>query len=227
MRISKHNRRWPSPPVKSSSSKTAVTGVPTSTDVARRANVSQATVSYVLNNVTTQKISEKTRTAVLQAAEELGYRPNRAAQSLAAGASRIAMFVVPSIHLGEISLVVSSHLTARAAERGATLIVHFEGPASRPVIDVVQDLRPRAVFSMFGLDDDTAEWLRERGIPSVSLLQGNGLDKPMNDPSGWLQVTTSSARGTPNRLRRHDRTRTRSRRKPRRERSPPPAQNEV
>ncbi len=162
--------------------------LPTGEDVARRANVSRATVSYVLNGVTSQKISQKTREAVHRAADELGYRPNPAAQSLAAGASRIALLVMPGVHLGELFIEVSSLLTARAAERGVTLIVHIESPASRTVIDVAQDLRPRAVFSMFGLDEQTVSWLRERGIPVASLRQDSGDSVTANDRSGWLQV---------------------------------------
>jgi DNA-binding LacI/PurR family transcriptional regulator len=45
---------------------------PTSADVARLAKVSQATVSYVLNNTEGQKISGKTQAAVWAAARELG-----------------------------------------------------------------------------------------------------------------------------------------------------------
>ncbi|WP_426516364.1 LacI family DNA-binding transcriptional regulator [Diaminobutyricibacter sp. McL0618] len=161
--------------------------VPTSADVARRANVSRATVSYVLNDVSTQKISEKTRKSVLRAARELGYRPNLAAQSLAAGASKIAIFVVPSVHLGELVVVSASHMTARAAEQGVTLIVHFEGPASRTLIDVARDLRPRVVISMFDLDDDTIEWLRDREIAVASVF-GTGQTMIGRDRSGWLQV---------------------------------------
>ena len=161
---------------------------PTSKDVARRANVSQATVSYVLNKVSTQRISEKTRVSVLNAAKELGYRPNRAAQSLVTGASRIVLLVVPTVHLGEITLAITNHLTARAAERGATLSVHFDGPGTRTVIDIVRDLRPHAVFSMFGLDGDTVEWLQLSAIPCVSLLSGDGLAQPLNDRSGSLRV---------------------------------------
>ena len=172
----------------------SVVAVPTSADVARRANVSRATVSYVLNDVTSQKISDKTREAVLRAAEELGYRPNLAAQSLAAGASKIALFVVPSVHLGELAVVSSSHMTARAAEQGVTLIVHFEGPASRAVIDVAQDLRPRLVVSMFDLDDDTAGWLREREITVASVF-GTGLAMTGSDRSGWFQVEHLAEKG--------------------------------
>jgi DNA-binding LacI/PurR family transcriptional regulator len=182
-------------PVNSPDDEPRPTATPTSADVARRAKVSRATVSYVLNGVTSQKISERTRDAVNRAADELGYRPNLAAQTLAAGASRIALFVVPSVYLGALSIEMSSQLTARAAERGVTLIVHFEGPSSRPVIDVAQDLRPRLVLSMWGLDDDTFQWLQERGIPSLSLLQGSDLVAPAGDRSTWLQVEHLVARG--------------------------------
>lgn len=59
----------------------------TSREVARRANVSQTTVSFVLNNVDKANISEETRARVLQAATELGYVIDSAAQSLARGKS--------------------------------------------------------------------------------------------------------------------------------------------
>lgn len=52
-------------------------------DVAKLAGVSRTTVSYVLNNVTTVKISEQTRQRVRDAANELHYHPNASARSLA------------------------------------------------------------------------------------------------------------------------------------------------
>lgn len=54
-------------------------------DVARRANVSRTTVSYILNNRPDVSFPAETRERVLRAAEELGYRPNRLAQSLKRG----------------------------------------------------------------------------------------------------------------------------------------------
>ena len=53
-------------------------------DVAKRANVSHATVSRVLNNVDVP-IAPETRQLVRHIADELGYRPNRAARALATG----------------------------------------------------------------------------------------------------------------------------------------------
>ncbi|HEY2643549.1 MAG TPA: LacI family DNA-binding transcriptional regulator [Galbitalea sp.] len=182
--------------VKSSSEREVdLATVPTSADVARRANVSRATVSYVLNGVSSQKISDKTRKAVLRAADELGYRPNLAAQSLAAGASRIAMFVVPSVHLGELTIAISSRLTARAAERGVTLIVHFEGPGSRSVVEAAMDLRPRVVIGAFGLDGETTRALQQRQITIASLPPGGGQTLAGGDRTGWIQVEHLVARG--------------------------------
>jgi LacI family transcriptional regulator len=49
-------------------------GTPTMQDVARKAGVSQATVSLVLNGVAGVRVSELTRSRVIESAAELGYR---------------------------------------------------------------------------------------------------------------------------------------------------------
>lgn len=54
-------------------------------DVAREAQVSVATVSYIINNREDQKISDATRKKVLQIANLLGYTPNPVAKSLVTG----------------------------------------------------------------------------------------------------------------------------------------------
>src|SRR6185437_10695628 len=67
----------------------------TISDVARRARVTTATVS----NVLTQRVpvSEKTRTRVLQAIEELGYQPNLVARGLAQGKTQTLALIVPTL----------------------------------------------------------------------------------------------------------------------------------
>src|SRR5579883_2709407 len=72
-----------------------VSRMTTIADVARRAKVTTATVS----NVITQRVpvSEKTRARVLQAIEELGYRPNLVARGLAQGKTLTLALVVPTI----------------------------------------------------------------------------------------------------------------------------------
>jgi DNA-binding LacI/PurR family transcriptional regulator len=68
---------------------------PTSSEVARHAGVSRTTVSFVLNNVRNQGISEATRERVLAAARELGYEPNAAARTLAGGGTGTVALVIP------------------------------------------------------------------------------------------------------------------------------------
>ncbi len=70
-------------------------GPVTQQDVAKRAGVSRAVVSYVLNNGP-RNVSEETRQRVMQAIQELGYRPNEHAQRLKQGsdAARNAIGIV-------------------------------------------------------------------------------------------------------------------------------------
>lgn len=60
--------------------------MPTIREVAARAGVSPTTVSHVINN--TRFVSPEARERVLQAMEELGYRPNVLARSLRRGETR-------------------------------------------------------------------------------------------------------------------------------------------
>ena len=65
----------------------------TSVDVAREAGVSQATVSYVLNNDPRQTIPEDTRAKVLEAVRKLDYQPYAPARSLRTGQSKVVLVV--------------------------------------------------------------------------------------------------------------------------------------
>lgn len=66
-------------------------------DVARRAHVSQTTVSFVLNGAKHARIAEATRERVWTAVRELGYRPNAMAQGLSAGGTQMIGFVADAI----------------------------------------------------------------------------------------------------------------------------------
>ena len=70
---------------------------PTQADVARLAGVSQAMVSYVLNDNTNISIPPETRQQILDAIDELGYVPNSVARSLRTNKTKTIACVVVDI----------------------------------------------------------------------------------------------------------------------------------
>jgi LacI family transcriptional regulator len=80
--------------------------VPTMSDVARLAGVSQPTVSYVINNTPNVTILEETKIRVRKAIQKLGYRRNAMAQSLRSQRSDTIGFITDEIaitpHAGRI-----------------------------------------------------------------------------------------------------------------------------
>jgi LacI family transcriptional regulator len=68
---------------------------PTIYDIARKASVSIATVSRVLNNH--PRVAVDTRRRVLMAAEEMNYRPHASARSLAQQKSHVITAVIPVV----------------------------------------------------------------------------------------------------------------------------------
>jgi LacI family transcriptional regulator len=89
-------------------------------DVARRARVSTATVSRVLNNA--EGVRPATRARVLRAAEELNYTPNLNARSLAGGQPTSLGVVVSNI-ANPFFLDIFCSIEAGARQRGYDLIV--------------------------------------------------------------------------------------------------------
>src|SRR5258708_27944760 len=71
--------------------------VVTMKDVAQQASVSQATVSYVINDTAGENIPQDTRERVLAAVRDLGYRPNSAARHMRTQRSNFIGFVTDFI----------------------------------------------------------------------------------------------------------------------------------
>jgi DNA-binding LacI/PurR family transcriptional regulator len=94
----------------------------TSVDVARRAGVSQSTVSLVFSGKGQGRVSEVTQEAVRRCARELGYRPNVAAQALRLGSSRAVALLVPDITNPFFARVLRGAQRA-AQEAGYTVVL--------------------------------------------------------------------------------------------------------
>ena len=79
----------------------------TALDVAKRAGVSQPTVSLVLSHNPSARVSPETRARVIKIAQELGYRPNRLAQGLVHRRSFAIGVIVPGFANPVNSAIIS------------------------------------------------------------------------------------------------------------------------
>ncbi len=109
--------------------------------MARIAGVSQSTVSIVLAGKAEGRVKPETGRAVREAAERLGYRPNRAARNLRLGSTRTVLLVVPTLTTPFFGEVYTGAARV-AAERGFGVVVHpwpdDAHPARSPVdIDAI------------------------------------------------------------------------------------------
>jgi DNA-binding LacI/PurR family transcriptional regulator len=147
----------------------------TAHDVAREAQVSQATVSYVLNDAPNQKISAETRRRVLEAVERLGYAPSAAARSLRRGRSDLVLFILPDIPIGPTVAEVQESLTEKLQERGLVLVTRHERHARLSAL--ARELMPAAVISAFDLNPEEEADIRAAGIGVVRALLSTDPDQ--------------------------------------------------
>jgi LacI family transcriptional regulator len=154
-------------------------------DISRRANVSIATASRVLNG-SSHPVSDATRDRVLAAAEELGYRPSELARALVKRTSRIVGVIVGDIvdpYFAEIARGVD----AVAAPAGhLTMICNAERRPEAEIahLGVLLDYHAAGVvFASSGYEDDI-EGLRavvrelQAGGSVVVALAARDLDCP-------------------------------------------------
>lgn len=171
---------------------------PTAADVANRAGLSRATVSYVLNNTPHQVIPEPTRQRVLAAAAELGYTPSAAARALSSGRSDVVLLLLPDWPIGPSVGALIEHLSTALAGHGYTFVAHPRS-AGRSVAEVWKAITPAAVVTFEELDEMDAVRLRAAGIElAVALFGGTRGGRALDVPeqrTGRLQVEHLAATG--------------------------------
>jgi LacI family transcriptional regulator len=103
----------------------------TMVDVARAAGVSQSTVSFVINDRQDIAVSEETRHRVLQAAAELNFQPNRAAQSLRLNQSFLVGIITRGIVAGPYNgrIVIGIQRAVQAAGQLCMVVETMDDPA--------------------------------------------------------------------------------------------------
>jgi len=98
---------------------------PTIKDVARVANVSQSTVSYILNNArAAERISEPTKQRVWVAVERLGYKFNPIGRALQRGYTDEVTLLMVTWNLANSHAETAMAISRAAARQGLALTVH-------------------------------------------------------------------------------------------------------
>lgn len=142
-------------------------------DIALRANVSVATVSYVLNRVDNQTIPEKTRNQILMLAEELHYIPNLAARSLAnKKTGLIGILVNTSAHSPHWKLYAQfafiRALEQRLSDAGYHTLLYSIG-ADHPSLDIIVERKLEAVF-LIDVHDESFYSISKHFVEGVPLI---------------------------------------------------------
>jgi LacI family transcriptional regulator len=142
-------------------------GEATIRDVARRAEVSVASVSRALNGL--KNVSEQTRARVMAAVGELGYVPHAGARSLSLARNHAIGVVLPDVH-GEFFSEIMRGMDREASERGYLLLLsnmHAGNGQSELAVRAMRGRVDGLVVMAPHLDADALERALPSGIPSI------------------------------------------------------------
>jgi LacI family transcriptional regulator len=96
-------------------------------DVAKRAEVSPATVSLALNN--SELVNKETQKKIKMIAEEMGYKPNPYAQKLVLKRSKMIGLIIPDIQNVYYAVLVH-HITMPYVKRAT--VFQLQCPTTHP-----------------------------------------------------------------------------------------------
>jgi DNA-binding LacI/PurR family transcriptional regulator len=137
-------------------------------DVAKRARVSTATVSRVLNN--TGHVKTTTRARVLKAVEELRYSPNLHARSLAGGGNRSIGVIVSNID-NPFFLDVYRSVEARAHDAGYEVIMANTDYTSQRLVTSIRLMIGRRVAGLAAIVSEMdSELIRELSAQRIPVV---------------------------------------------------------
>lgn len=142
-------------------------------DIALRANVSVATVSYVLNRVDNQTIPEKTRHQILSLAEELRYIPNLAARSLAnKKTGLVGILVGTSVNMPYWKLHAHFSFIHALEQRLTKAGYHtllYSLDTVHPSLDIVVERKLEAVF-LIDVPDESFYSISKHFVEGIPLI---------------------------------------------------------
>ena len=138
----------------------------TSSDVARHANVSQSAVSRAFT--AGASVAPATRARIMQAATDLGYRPNALARAMISGRSKLIALVTPHFD-NYFYAPAMQRLSREIQERGYTNLLFMSD--NNDTDDIVQRILQYQVdgiiVSGVSLSSSQADLCAKTGIPVV------------------------------------------------------------
>lgn len=155
---------------------------PTQRDIAVATGLSQTAVSLVLNGVEPSTVSVEARDRILQAAQRLGYVPNRMARNLQSARTRTLACIVPDITNPTYPALVRGFQSAADAAGYDTMIFDTDGAPEREhrALQWLSQGHVDGVMAVFFHIDEAALLKAVRGRVAVVQMESQA-HKPSRD----------------------------------------------
>jgi LacI family transcriptional regulator len=143
-------------------------------DVARRAQLSVATVSRALNGF--ENVSEQARERITAAVAELGYVPHAGARSLSLARNNAIGVVLPDLH-GEFFSEIMRGMDREASRRGYLLLLsnlHSGGPQAANALRAMHGRVDGLIVMAPHLSADELAAALPKGLPSILINTRGG-----------------------------------------------------
>lgn len=155
-----------------------LTSITTMNELAQAAGVSIATVSRVFSG--SPKVSEKTRTKVLELVHQSGFQPNETARTMAAGSSRLIAVILPDIENPYFSHLLSE-VEQLCVKNGYTMIFFNSNGDSEKEKEIVTKMMARQadgmLICMTRIKSEMIPVIKTANFPVVVMTRNiNGLD---------------------------------------------------
>lgn len=155
-----------------------LTSITTMNELAQAAGVSIATVSRVFSG--SPKVSEKTRTKVMELVHQSGFQPNETARTMAAGSSRLIAVILPDIENPYFSRLLSE-VEQLCVKNGYTMIFFNSNGDSEKEKEIVTKMMARQadgmLICMTRIKSEMIPVIKTANFPVVVMTRNiNGLD---------------------------------------------------
>lgn len=159
-------------------------------DIARKAGVSSATVSYALNGA--PGVSDERRRRIVAIAEDMGFRPNRIAQELRSSTTKAIGLLLADIS-NPFYTEVAGGVVAEATQEGYEVFISHVGIEGSRQSDIAFSQADRncsgLIFtSLVPGDKPLLEKLHREGVPVIQLYR-----RVEDEPSDWVGIDDFSA----------------------------------